>query len=110
MLTPTTALEIADKFLDACDENRFVVSVRGTVVTISKTFDPGDSREFVRLDSSYYSVLSLVPASGGSIWGTDGGSVGGQAALDSGRFVMNISGVKKRFIDALGEILRFSRR
>jgi hypothetical protein len=47
-----------------------------------------------------------VPTTGsGSIWGTDGGGVGAIAAMRNGEFIMNRSGVSKRFAKAVREYL-----
>lgn len=105
MLTPANARTLAEQFLTACRADGFSVSIRNTAVSISKTFTPNDRDAFVSCDMSYNRLFSLVPASGGSIWGTDGGSIGGHVALTSGRFTMNISGVKARFISALAPLV-----
>jgi len=79
-------------------------AVRDGIVTIRKHFAPGDQAAFVRLDGEYYGLLSMVPARGGSIWGTDGSGVGGYSAVLHGEFVMNVSGVSKGFAAALEAI------
>lgn len=90
--TPKVA---ALKFLNAATRGGWTVRINGTVVTISKTFTPGDRDAFVECDMDYDDILSKLPARGGSTWGTDGGGVGGAIALQSGEFVMKMSGVSK---------------
>jgi hypothetical protein len=46
----------------------------------------------VATSDTIISVLDLAPLKGGSVWGTDGGSIGGAVALQNGQFVMNKSG------------------
>ena len=96
------AKEQAKAFADAAAQYGFSWEARGSVVTISATFAPGDKEAFTRLDMMAGSVLALAPLKGGSVWGTDGGSVGGYSALTHGKFVMNKSGENgKNFTNAL---------
>jgi hypothetical protein len=95
------AVAAAREFAAACKAAGWRYAVRDGIVTIRKYFAVGDRAEFVRLDGEYYGLLSLVPARGGSIWGTDGGGVGGYSAILHGCFTMNVSGVNKGFAAAL---------
>ena len=105
--TASTPRELAREFIDACRAAGFGWSVRDTIVTVSKTFTPGDRDAFVECDVTAPHLLSLVPrSSAGSTWGTDGGSVGGMIALENGRFVLNRSGCNKRVVKALVEARR----
>ena len=79
----------------------FTLEVLPNVVRVHRTFQPGDCDAFTYCDSMAYEVLSLCPLRGGSIWGTDGGSVGGAVALRSGRFTLNKSGDGSNFLKAL---------
>jgi hypothetical protein len=77
-----------------------------SVISINKSFTPGDNDKLVECDMEYYHLLSMVPLKGGSIWGTDCGGVGAMSALKSGLFVMNKSGNSgKRFMQALRKAL-----
>lgn len=97
-----TTQAAAASFLAAVREYGFTVTVRGTVVTISKTFTPGDLDGFTGCDCYGPGLLDMVPLKGGSVWGTDGGSIGGAAAVKSGRYSLNKSGEGgKRFVTAL---------
>ena len=93
-----------DAFVSACKSAGFAWSVRDSIVTIEALFTPEDREAFVRLDGTYGSVLALAPLKGGSVWGTDGGSVGGMVACRTGRFTMNKSGNGKRFLAALAKV------
>lgn len=96
------------EFLTECALKGFHVSFRNTVVTISKKFAAGDSRAFTEIDMVAPQILRKIPVrkSDSSMWGTDGGSVGGWAALESGRFTLNISGVQKKFLAELEKQLK----
>lgn len=101
---PTTT-ELVEAFVTAAREAGFAWSIRGTVVTITKSFEPGDADAFVAADGDGPSVLWLVPiVASGSVWGTDGGSVGGAAGLAQGTYRLNVSGVSKRFAAALAKV------
>jgi hypothetical protein len=102
--TKGKAAVAAREFAAACKAAGWQYAVREGTVTIRKHFAPGDEAEFVRLDGEYYGLLALVPARGGSIWGTDGGGVGGYSAILHGCFTMNVSGVNKGFAAALAAI------
>lgn len=74
------------------------------IFRIEKRIRPENNEDFCRADSEYYSLLSMMPGRGGSIWGTDGGGVGAITALRTGRFTMNKSGASKRVLAALNKI------
>lgn len=95
---------IARKFVDACRELGWAITLRENIVTISKGFTAGSREEFVRLDGEYYGLLSMLKARGGSMWGTDGSGVGGYSAMLHGIFTMNVSGVSQRMIAAIYRI------
>jgi hypothetical protein len=95
----------AKDFLSMARSEGFDVSVRGEVVTISKTIGVNNNDGFCHCDTYAPMILSRAPLKGGSVWGTDGGSIGGAVALNTGRFVMNKSGSGKRFLKALQKLL-----
>lgn len=75
----------------------YSISVRGSVVSISKRFGPGNTDGFVDCDMMAGGYLCELPqTSAGSMWGTDGGSIGGMSALRTGVFTLNRSGISKR--------------
>jgi hypothetical protein len=93
-------------FLDACTAEGFACTVRGNIVTITKRFTPGDIDAFVECDCIGPLLLNCVPLKGGSVWGTDGGSVGGVSAVARGRYTLNKSGYTgKRFTNALVKLI-----
>lgn len=98
----TTKIQVLE-FIAACQSAGFSIHAIGdSVVRITKSFTPGDASEFAACDSAAPSLLSMVPLKGGSIWGTDGGSVGGHSGLTRGRYELAKSGqTGKRFVQAL---------
>lgn len=92
-----------DAFIEACQKHGFSFEVGRSIVRIKRDFEPGDIEAFIECDMFAGSVLSLAPLRGGSIWGTDGNSVGGHVAIKRGQFVMNKSGEGSRFLKALAK-------
>ena len=91
-------------FIAACESAGFSYSCKPGIVTVRRSFTPGNSAEFVRCDGDGPSLLDIVPTtSAGSTWGTDGGSVGGAVAIRDGHYRLNVSGVSKRFTTALAK-------
>jgi hypothetical protein len=100
----TKSEQQVSEFLTTTAKYGWTVSrVRGGVVEITKLIKPGCNESFVTADMEYYSILSMAPGKGGSIWGTDGGGIGGMVAMNTGRFVMKKSGVNKSFIKKLSQ-------
>ena len=92
----------AAKMIATAKEHGFnIVVVSPSVVRITKSFIPGERHAFAHCDMMAGSILDLAPLKGGSVWGTDGGSIGGSIALKTGSFVMNKSGTGKRFTSEL---------
>ena len=109
MKTNTTAGQVG-KFLSAAREHGFKVEIASeNVVRITKPFTPGDRDAFVGCDMFGESVLAIAPLKGGSVWGTDGGSIGGMSAITHGRYTLNKSGTAKRFMRLLAAHLATSR-
>jgi hypothetical protein len=84
----------------------FTVTVRNnSILTVSKRIIPGNAASFADADMSVYSVLECLPrTSPGSDWGTDGGSIGGMSAMNTGNFAMNRSGGSKLILKALSKL------
>jgi len=98
-------LEQAKQIKAKADELGFTVEVSAGILRVSKRIIPGDNASFADADMSVYSVLELLPrTSPGSDWGTDGGSIGGMSAMNSGRFHMNRSGGSARVLKALASL------
>ena len=97
--------QIAMDIKESAQKYGFEIEVRGTVLTISKRIQPGNKEDFCEADMMYYSVLGKLPRTEpGSDWGTDGGSIGGMAALNTGMFKMHRSGGSKRVLAALKKL------
>ncbi len=96
------------EFLAESAMNGFTASFRNQVVTVSKKFPVGDSAAFCDADMKAPHLLRKVSVikSNSSVWGTDGGSVGGYAAIKNGQYVLNISGVKKSFLAEMEKQLK----
>ncbi len=71
---------------------------------VEKSFTPGDVQAFVTCDMDAPFLLALAPLRGGSVWGTDGGSVGGYSAVKHGQYVLNKAGQGARFVAALAKL------
>ncbi len=105
-MTKLSPLDTARAIKAAADRLGFTLEVRGSVLTVHKSFPAGSNDGFVECDMMYGSVLGLLPRSSpGSEWGTDGGGIGGMVALNSGHFKMNKSGGSKRVLNALAKLL-----
>lgn len=99
-----SALDQAKQFAEACRADGWSYEVRGSVVSIQKQFAPHDRDAYTACDMFAYDILQLAPLTGGSVWGTDGGSVGGYAGLSGGYYRLNKSGNGKRFLAALEKL------
>ena len=100
----SAAKETASKILAVAKELGWDVTVRGSILTITKS-GINSKDDFVRADMEYYSILGLLPStSAGSIWGTEGGGIGALSAMSSRVFKMNKSGGSVRVLNALKKI------
>ena len=83
----------AQAFANACITAGFTFNIKGAnVVSVSKSFEPGDNAAFVSCDMIAPGLLDMVPLRGGSVWGTDGAGIGGMIARKNGSFTLNKSG------------------
>lgn len=106
--SPSVDAALAAEFAADARERGWTISLGRTpgVVTIERRFTPGDTAAYRVADADAYSVLTGAPRSAsGTIWGTDGGSVGGHHGLTNGYYRLSKSGVNKRFIAALRKVL-----
>lgn len=79
-------------------ESGWSVSGGGGVLTISRTFTPGDRAAYVDADMDACSIMSGVPVVGpGSTWGSTSDGIGGCVAIDRGVYTLKRSGVSKNF-------------
>ena len=84
--------QLAADFVSKCREWGWQWQADGDVVTVIKRFPAGDSQAYAIADGEGYDLLSMCPLRGGSVWGTDGGSVGGFVGLQGGYYKINKSG------------------
>lgn len=76
------------------------------IVELTRTFEPGNSAEYVKTEGAAFALLRDVPRSyPGSTWGSTSDGVGGHAALASGNFHLCVSGVSATFAKALRKAL-----
>lgn len=99
--TPT---ENAKMFVAKCREYGFTFTARPNVVTIEKRLVAGDPRSFAETEMESSIIFDYCPLRGGSVWGTDGGSIGGATAMQTGQFKMNKSGSGAAFVKAISRI------
>lgn len=95
----------AENFVAKCNEYGFTFEVGNTIVSVSRTFPKGNLDEFVHCDMWGPHLLGMLKMTQpGSVWGTDGGSVGGHVAVTNGRYTLNKSGIGKRIIKELSKL------
>lgn len=100
------ATDIARDIVSTATEYGWTVDVRRDILTIQKVFTAGSVSEFTMADSEYYLILGKLPTvRAGSIWGTDGGGVGGLSAIEKGVFSMHKSGGSKRVLSAISKLV-----
>lgn len=91
--TKPTAKQLAEKFVRTAREFNFRYEVRRSVVTVWRPITIGCGEDFARAETEASILLyDICPHKGGSVWGTDGGSIGGAVAMQTGNFKMNKSG------------------
>ena len=105
MRTAQKPAETAQEFVSAAHADGWRIAMRGTVATIRKDFAPGDRAAYASCDSEAWGILARLPGRGGSVWGTDGGSVGGHVGMTGGYYQLNKSGVGARVAAAVAKIL-----
>ena len=93
---------LATEFKAFCQKYNLSYEIRmGDIVSVTMTFKPGCNNSYTDAESIVNSAISKVPASGGSVWGTDGLSMGGAIGLQNGYMRLNVSGAKKLFIKGI---------
>lgn len=110
----TAAVKVQEgvaEFAALVAETGFKVTVRKAggseyLVTVQKQFEPGDVAAYALAESDAGQLLSYAPMLyPGSVWGTDGLSVGGHAGLTGGYMRLNKSGVGARWAKAAAKAL-----
>lgn len=94
------------EFAELVHETGFDVVIRGGgpggyVVTVKTQFTPGDVGLYAQAEGDAAQLLAYAPMIyPGSVWGTDGATVGGHAGLTGGYMRLNKSGVGARWAKA----------
>jgi len=70
-------------------------------ITLAKFFTPGDKQAYTEAESDVGIIYDIPTSEPGSVWGTDGGSVGGHVGLTGGYMRLNKSGCNRTFLKAL---------
>lgn len=98
--------DIAKRFVQRCRSNQVAIEIRGAdILTLSKRIIAGDGNSFADAETDC-SIIYDLPGGCGSVWGTDGGSIGGMVAMQTGAFRLNRSGIQKRILKAIREAMR----
>jgi hypothetical protein len=98
--------DIAKRFVQSCRNNQVAIEIRGAdILTLTKRIPIGDGLAFADAESDC-SIICELPGGCGSVWGTDGGSIGGMVAMQAGQFKLNRSGIQKRILKAIREAMR----
>jgi hypothetical protein len=100
MTTKKTPAEIAAYFVAHCRKNEITIERCENILTLTKRIPIGDGSAFADAETDC-SIIYDLPGGCGSVWGTDGASIGGMTALNTGRFRLNRSGVQKRVLKAI---------
>lgn len=101
----TTTFTPEDLIKHCKERNITIASASGSKIKLIKHFTPGDNEQYVIAETDV-SIIYDIPSTGsGSVWGTDGGSVGGAIGLQNGQMVLNKSNCNKHFIKKLVKLL-----
>ena len=92
------------EFLALCKKNGITIERTSPVLSLFKKFTPGNCAEYADAESDVSILYSVPCTSGGSIWGTDGGSIGGAIGMKDGYMRLNRSGVSKKFLKELAKL------
>jgi len=106
-MAPRAAPMTAETFLAKCRQYGVTIDeIRPTqgFLKLSKRFTPGSKEGYTGAETDVGLIYETPTAGDGSVWGTDGGSVGGMIGLTSGHMHLSKSNVSKRFLAALAKI------
>lgn len=96
---------IAEKFKTECFARGFNFVVGENMVTVTKSFQALSVTAFTQCEFDGETLLSMLPMKyPGSVWGTDGGSVGGWSAIQNGQYRLNKSGISKKVLKELSKL------
>jgi hypothetical protein len=75
-------------------------------IKVTKRFTPGSGEGYTNAESECSILYSIPKGEPGSVWGTDGGSIGGMVGMRNGQMVLNRSGCSKRFLAKVEKLLK----
>ena len=103
----TTATDTANEFLAYCKGAALTVTVNDReIVTVHKDNIPGDRNMYMDAENNGLRAFAMLPSTRpGSIWVTTSDSVGGAVGLDKGYVTLHMSGVSKRVLTALRNMI-----
>jgi hypothetical protein len=94
------------ELMEYCTKNDIRIEVKDSIVTLVKFFQAGNQSEYISAENDVSIVYSIpVIKSDSSIWGTTSDGIGGFVGCKNGHMRINVSGVKKRFINELKTLL-----
>ena len=94
------------EFLEYCyKRNIRIERIENTILTIAKTFQPGSAKEYTNAESDCSIIYSVPTTEAGSIWGTDGLSIGGMVGMRDGYMRLNKSGCGKLWLKKLVKLI-----
>lgn len=102
MLTP-------EKFIELIAQTQVqIVELRPSqgFIKVAKRFTPGSNEGFTNAEGECSILYSIPKGEPGSVWGTDGGSIGGMVGMQNGQMVLNRSGCSKRFLAKVEKLLK----
>ena len=104
MNTKQSPSDVAKAMKDMAKATGFTITARGSVCTVRKQFTPGDKDAYTMAECDANSILGMLRmVEPGSVWGTDGASVGGYVGLTHGYMELHKSGGSKRVMSALAK-------
>ena len=96
--------DIAASVIAYANDKGFSVSVNRSTLSVRKTFTPGDHDAYTQAEGDANTILGMVRmVEPGSVWGTDGASVGGHIGLTNGYMELHKSGCSKRVLSAIAK-------
>ena len=96
-----------EAFLEACKRDGVTIEDcrPNACLTLCKHFPAGDRLAYCQAESEVGVIYSAPSVEPGSVWGTDGGSIGGMVGLNGGYMRLHKSGVSKRWLAKLHKLV-----
>lgn len=95
-----------EHFLTLCQNRGVTIEEVSNILTLCKTFPAGDSAAYADAETMVGIIYEAPTTQAGSVWGTDGGSIGGYVGLKGGYMRLHKSGVSKRWLAKLRKITK----